>query len=106
MLWASAWPASASGRSKAYASAQRPSPLASRPCSSRCWSEGYIEYTFPARHDSKCELLIAQLEQPRRPLAAADAHRHHAVAGLTPPHLVEDRAHQPRPGHAERVADG
>jgi hypothetical protein len=48
----------------------------------------------------------SQLEKPRRPLAVADAHGDDAVLGLPPAHLVEDRAGQSRPGHAERVPDG
>src|SRR5262245_56052672 len=55
-----------------------------------------------------CEASLnvsAQLEQPGRPLAAADAHRHDAVPDLAPLHLVGQRADQARAGHAVGVAE-
>src|SRR4029434_4580749 len=49
---------------------------------------------------------VACLEETSRALAAADAHRHHAVARLALEHLVGDGADHARARHAERMADG
>src|SRR3954469_9396667 len=45
---------------------------------------------------------LSPLEERRRSLSAADAHRDDAIARLAPRHLVGDRADQTRAGHAER----
>src|SRR5262252_2093219 len=50
--------------------------------------------------------LAAGFEEAGGPLSAADAHRHDAVAGLPPEHLVGDGADHARARHAERVTDG
>src|SRR5437867_13271352 len=49
--------------------------------------------------------LRRPLEQPRRALSSADAHRHHTVTRFTPRHLVGDRPHHPRARHSERMPD-
>src|SRR6266849_6861742 len=62
----------------------------------------------PRRRDGRTTLnrvLAVRLEEPRGALAAADAHGHDAVARLAAELLDGDRAHHPRAGHAERVAD-
>src|SRR5579872_917236 len=47
----------------------------------------------------------AELEQACGALAAADAHRDHAVTDFAALHLVGDRADEAGAGHAEGVAD-
>src|SRR5712691_4651764 len=71
-----------------------------RPCPSR-------RVAARDRHPRRIRLtrLVAGLEEPRGALAAADTHGHDAVARLRVQHLVGDRAHHARAGHAERVAD-
>ena len=63
------------------------------------------EYKASSEQSSSAGASSAALEQRRGALAAADAHRHDAVARLAALHLIGDRADQPRAGHAERVAD-
>src|SRR5262249_22212933 len=57
------------------------------------------------RPTTRASVLAVRLEEPRGALAAADAHRHHAVARLAPEQLVGDGANHARARHAERMAD-
>src|SRR5258706_4227841 len=62
----------------------------------------------PSRRDGRAirtRYLAVRLEETRRALAAADAHRHHAVARLAAQQLVGEGADHARARHAEGVAD-
>src|SRR4029078_8395423 len=53
----------------------------------------------------KLELGSDPLEQRRRTLSPADAHRDDAVPAAAAVELVHQRADQPRAGHPHRMAD-
>src|SRR2546425_6627773 len=53
----------------------------------------------------KCPLILKILEDCRRALPAADAHRHHAVTRLAPAHLAQQLHGKLCPRSPERVSE-
>src|SRR5712692_2737511 len=53
----------------------------------------------------KCPLILKILEDRRRALPAADAHRHHAVTRIAPAHFAQQLHGKLCPGSPERVSE-